>query len=213
VELPDERPRGRPRSVVADRAIVEAVLEEVIESGIDGLSLEQVAVRAGVAKATIYRRWANKEALVLDALTTVDEPLPELPGTSVRDDLVVLVDLIRRRSKEGIASRLYPIIISERTRYPEIVAKYKTMIVERRREAVRQAIRRGIANGELRDDLDVETLLLIICAPMLVQTYFWNPGVELPEDAPAVYVDAVLQGLAPRPGRTSAGRAARPSAQ
>src|SRR5205085_12543063 len=94
-ELPDERPRGRPRSLVADRAIVEAVLEELIESGIDGLSLEQVAARAGVAKATIYRRWANKEALVLDALTTVDEPLPDLPGTSVRDDLVVLVDSIR----------------------------------------------------------------------------------------------------------------------
>ena len=195
----DERPRGRPRSAVADRAIIEAVLEELIESGIDGLSLEQVAQRACVAKATIYRRWPNKEALVLDALLTVEEPLPELPGTSARDDLVALVDGIRRRKKHDVANRLYPGMISDGSRYPEIAATYKKVVVERRREMVRDAVRRGIANGELRDDLDVETLALMMVAPMLVQTMVWNPGVDQPEGLAATYVDALLDGLRATP--------------
>ena len=146
---------GRPRSTEADRAIIDAVLEEVIQEGIDGMSIEQVAARAGVAKATVYRRWPNKEALLLDAVTGVEVELPTLVGSSVRDDLVTLVDSMRRRIAdaaqpgESLASRLYPCMIAEGTRHPEIAAKYKQRVVEQRREAVREVIRRGIANGEL----------------------------------------------------------------
>lgn len=192
---------GRPRSVQADRAIVDAVLEEVIAVGIDGLSIEQVAARAGVAKATVYRRWPNKEALLLDAVTGVDVELPMLPGTSARDDLVILVDSMRRRIAdavqpgESMASRLYPCMIAEGARHPEIAAKYKQIVVEQRREAVREVIRRGVANGELRRDLDVETMLLLLIAPMLVQLYMWSAGVELPASSSATYVDGVLDGL------------------
>jgi len=192
---------GRPRSLQADRAIVDAVLEEVIAVGIDGVSIEQVAARAGVAKATVYRRWPNKEALVLDAVTGVEVELPTLPGTSARDDLVLLVDSMRRRIAdavqpgESVASRLYPCMIAEGVRHPEIAAKYKQVVVEQRREAVREVIRRGVANGELRRDLDVETMLLLLIAPMLVQMYMWSGGVELPASSSATYVDGVLDGL------------------
>jgi AcrR family transcriptional regulator len=197
-------PVGRPRSAVADRAIVDAVLEQVIAVGIDGVSIEQVAARAGVAKATVYRRWPNKEALILDAVTSVAVELPPLSGTSTRDDLVTLVDSMRRRgaepaiSPESTASRLYPCMIAEGARHPEIAAKYKQVVVEQRRQAVRAVIRRGIATGELRSDIDVETMLLLIVAPMLVQLYMWSPGIDLPRDSPATYVEAVLDGLRPR---------------
>jgi AcrR family transcriptional regulator len=192
---------GRPRSVEADLAIVDAVLEEVIAVGIDGVSIEQVAARAGVAKATVYRRWPNKEALVLDAVMGVKVELPDLPGISARDDLVALVDSMRRRvadaaqPAESTASRLYPCMIAEGGRHPEIAAKYKQIVVEQRREAVRTVIRRGIANGELRADIDVDTMLLLLIAPMLVQLYMWSAGVDLAADTPAAYVDGVLDGL------------------
>jgi AcrR family transcriptional regulator len=195
---------GRPRSTDADRAIVDAVLEGIIESGIDGLSIEQVAARAGVAKATVYRRWANKAALVLDAVTTIEVELPALAGDSARDDLVVLVESMRRRVADAVqpgestASRLYPCMIAEGARHPEIAAKYRQRVVEQRREAVRAVIRRGIANGELRGDLEVETMLLLLIAPMLVQLYMWSADVELPAGSSAIYVDAVLAGLKPR---------------
>jgi AcrR family transcriptional regulator len=196
---------GRPRSTEADRAIIDAVLEEVIEEGIDGMSIEQVAARAGVAKATVYRRWPNKEALLLDAVTGVEVELPTLLGTSVRDDLVVLVESMRRRVADAVqpgestASRLYPCMIAEGARHPEIAAKYKQHVVEQRREALRTVIRRGVVNGELRSDLDVETMLLLVIAPMLVQLYMWSAGVELPAESSATYVDSVLDGLRLRP--------------
>jgi AcrR family transcriptional regulator len=192
---------GRPRSVDADRAIIDAVLEEVIAVGIDGMSIEQIAARAGVAKATVYRRWPNKEALLLDAVTGVQVELPTLAGVSVRDDLVELVDSMRRRMAdaaqpgESLASRLYPCMIAEGTRHPEIAAKYKQRVVEQRREAVREVIRRGIADGHLRADLDVETMLLLLIAPMLVQLYMWSAGVALAPETSATYVDGVLDGL------------------
>ncbi|HEY4851574.1 MAG TPA: helix-turn-helix domain-containing protein, partial [Streptosporangiaceae bacterium] len=68
---------GRPRSEQADRAIIEAALSLFAESGPDGLCIEQVAARAGVGKATIYRRWPGKEDLLLDALAALKTPLPE----------------------------------------------------------------------------------------------------------------------------------------
>jgi AcrR family transcriptional regulator len=196
---------GRPRSTEADRAIIDAVLEEVIREGIDGMSIEQVAARAGVAKATVYRRWPNKAALLLDAVTGVEVELPTLVGSSVRDDLVTLVDSMRRRiaeaaqPSESLASRLYPCMIAEGARHPEIAAKYKQRVVEQRREAVREVIRRGVANGELRGDLDVETMLLLVIAPMLVQLYMWSAAEGLPAESSATYVDGVLDGLRLRP--------------
>ena len=76
------RPRrpGRPRSERADRAIIEAALSLFAESAPEGLCIEQVAARAGVGKATIYRRWPGKEDLLLDALAALKTPLPEPRG-------------------------------------------------------------------------------------------------------------------------------------
>ena len=72
----------------ADRAIIDAALSLFAEDGVEGLCIEKVAARAGVGKATIYRRWPGKEDLLLDALAALKTPLPEPRGESVRDDLV-----------------------------------------------------------------------------------------------------------------------------
>src|SRR6266581_9218717 len=83
---------GRPRSERADRAIMDATLSLFAESGAAGLCIEKVAARAGVGKATIYRRWPGKEDLLLDAMAWLRVPLPRPRGESVRDDLVALLD-------------------------------------------------------------------------------------------------------------------------
>lgn len=188
------RPPGRPRSADADRAIIDATLDLLIEAGVAALAVEQVAARAGVGKATIYRRWPNKEALILDALSALDEPLPELPGTSVRDDLVVIAQVMGRRNGP-LTSRLYAWMVAEGSRNPEIARTYKNLVLERRRESVREVIRRGIRTGELRRDLDVETLLLLVVAPMLVYTMHWHQGEEAPPGLAARLIDATLDGV------------------
>src|SRR3954451_25328604 len=90
------RPPGRPRSERAEKAIIDATLDLLVEeAGVAGVTIEAVAARAGVGKTTIYRRWANKEALIVDALATLKAPIPELTGLSAREDLLAFTRAVR----------------------------------------------------------------------------------------------------------------------
>jgi len=92
---------GRPRSAEAHRAILDAAAALFIEEGFDAMSVEGVATRAAVGKATIYRRWPSKEDLVIDAIAQVFAEAPRPETGSVRDDLVQLGDAGPRASKAG----------------------------------------------------------------------------------------------------------------
>src|SRR5579859_6951062 len=87
----ETRRPGRPRSEQAEQAIIEATLDLFAEQGFEGVCVEAVAARAGVGKATIYRRWPNKEELLLAAFGSLKSPFPEPAGESVRDDLLAMV--------------------------------------------------------------------------------------------------------------------------
>src|SRR5271168_2462929 len=89
-DCPAARRPGRPRSEQAEQAILEATIEAVGERGIDGVSCEDVASRAGVGKATLYRRWPGKEDLLIAAFAALKRPLPQPGGVSVRDDLIAM---------------------------------------------------------------------------------------------------------------------------
>ncbi len=194
----ERRPPGRPRSADADRAIVEATLDLLTESGVASLAIEQVAARAGVAKATIYRRWPNKEALILEALSTVEDRPVELPGTSLRDDLLALLRGIIGRTVDPRRSQLYAWMVAEGERSPEIAHRYKSRVVERRRELLRSVLRRWQEKGELRADIDIETAELLVAGPMLVYRVHWYPGKEPPPGLTERVLDAALYGIAAR---------------
>src|SRR5262245_34265059 len=84
--------RGHPRDARCDHAILQATLDLLVEAGAANLSIDGVAARAGVGKATIYRRWSSKEALVLETLSS-DATTIEIPDTgSLRGDLVAYYD-------------------------------------------------------------------------------------------------------------------------
>src|SRR6476619_329607 len=100
---PAERKPGRPRSAAAEKAILDAALQELAAAGVDGFSVEAVASRAGVGKTTIYRRWSNRDALILDALTALgEESQPDRVGSSVREDLVNTLEAIRERHQGSV---------------------------------------------------------------------------------------------------------------
>src|SRR6187431_450099 len=98
----DEAPRrGRPRSKGVDESILVATLELAGEVGIKGMSMDELAQRAGVSKATIYRRWPSKEILVLQALQTALQPLDDVDTGEVVEDLrLCLGQMIARMSKK-----------------------------------------------------------------------------------------------------------------
>ena len=187
---------GRPRSERAERAILEAALELFGESGVAGVGIEAVAARAGVGKATIYRRWPGKEDLLLDALSLLKSPLPEPHGQSVHEDLVAMLRVMCQDAADPTRMRRYALLLGEGEKYPRILQRYKETVVEPRREVIRSVLCRGIASAELRPDADIEVAVAMLTGAVMSQ------GKHYPELIPADYpervADHVLLGLAPR---------------
>ena len=195
---PAARPRrpGRPRSEQADQAIIDAALSVFAEHGVEGLCIEKVAAKAGVGKATIYRRWPGKEDLLLDALAALKTPLPEPGGDSVRDDLVALMQAMAADYADPRRAREFALLLGEGAKFPRLMAKYTETVVEPRRDVIRSVLRRGVTSGELRPDVDVEVALFMMTGAVIAR------GKHQPEAISARYaarvVDELLAGLAPR---------------
>lgn len=192
--------RGRPRSEAAERAIIESVMA-LLEDGVPlaELSIERIARTAGVGKATIYRRWSGKEELFVDVVRAAEAPDPELPGTSVRDDLVVLLESLRLRGLAGRTSAILHHVHAQMKSSPNLWAAYHDTVVVPRRRLCLEVLRRGQESGELRADTDVELLNDIVVGPLLVRTLL-RPDADLPDDLAERVVDTLLQGLRPVSG-------------
>ncbi|MEU8540787.1 TetR/AcrR family transcriptional regulator [Streptomyces sp. NPDC048717] len=190
--------RGRPRSEAAEAAIFDAAIG-MLEHGVPlaDLSIEKIARTAGVGKATIYRRWPGKEALLIDLLRSVEPPEPDLPGTSARDDLVVLLETLRQRGMVKRSSALLHNVYSQMRMYPKLWEAYHRTVIEPRRRLSLDAIRRGMAAGEIRPDLDVELVNDLFTGPLLLRTVI-RPDAPLEPGLAERIVDTVLEGVRPR---------------
>ncbi|NVI92347.1 TetR/AcrR family transcriptional regulator [Actinomadura sp. BRA 177] len=187
----ERRPGGRPRSERAEKAIIEATLDLLAEEpGVAGLSIEAVAARAGVGKTTIYRRWPSKDALILDALGAAKAPLPEPSGGSVRDDLVELARALTDE-RGSRYSRCFWNVIGGAEKHPELYARYKRDIIEPRRDIVRRVLRRGVENGELRADLDVEAAMALLLGALVPR----RPRETYPDGHAEAVVGTLLRGI------------------
>src|SRR5271169_1182948 len=201
---PASRRPGRPRSEQAEHAIIEATLDLFAEQGFEGVCVEAVAARAGVGKATIYRRWPNKEELLLAAFGSLKSPFPEPKGVSARDDLLAMVEVMCADKADPRKARRYALLLGEGEKYPRLMARYKETVVEPRHEVVRAIIRRGIASGELRADTDVEIGRLALTGTILAKEK--SADGELNGDFAAHVVDELLLGLAPKTPKTARSR-------
>lgn len=189
------RSPGRPRSAQADTAIVDATLALLSEEGFDRLSMDAVAARAGVGKATIYRRWPSKEALVIEAVARRTDPFPAMTGGSARERLVTLLEAIVATSRTGVG-RLLPCMVGASVTNPALARHYREQILEPRRARIAEIVREGVAAGELRAGLDAELAVDQIVGPLLYRIVFADQD-PVPGDHAARLVDAVLAGLAP----------------
>jgi AcrR family transcriptional regulator len=193
---PAARAPGRPRSLEAERAIIDAVLQLVAENGFDGLSVEGVAARAGVGKGTIYRRWSGKEAMLVDALASVSEELPEVPADEpVRDSLIALVDTIRSSTQDTPTGRLLPRVMASVQEFPDVIDQYRAQVVERRSQRMRDLLARGMERGELRVDLDIDVAVTLLVGPILYIVMMRSTAQPIDRATSERLVDGVLQGL------------------
>ncbi|MBY8881552.1 TetR/AcrR family transcriptional regulator [Actinacidiphila acidipaludis] len=144
---------GRPRSAAADRAILDATRAALAEVGWGGLTLGDVAARAGVAKTTLYRRWAGKNELVVDALAALFEEqldLPDLGGLEADIQGVVLrfAELIERPETRTALMA----VVAEAAQDDALRLRIREAIVDRQKHLVLLGRRRAQQRGELPPD-------------------------------------------------------------
>jgi AcrR family transcriptional regulator len=195
----DTRRPGRPRSPEAHAAILRAALELAVEGGLRGLSMEAIAARAGVGKATIYRRWKSKEALFVEAIGLIALN-PEVPDTgSVRDDF----EAISGAAVGGMAPeafRVLPRLMADAADDPELLEALHAALVRPRRATIATILRRGIERGELRPDLDVELTSDMIIGPLIARVLLSGGDPRVLEGYPMRVWDALARGIASGPG-------------
>jgi AcrR family transcriptional regulator len=188
----DARPRpGRRRDPACDRAILDAALATFVAHGYRGMSIEGVASRAGVGKATIYRRYASKAELLVDAMRRQLLLVDELPDTGdLRADLLAmyepLVELLRGRDGPLLVA-----FMTERFREPDLAAEFERSVVGGKRVHVRKLVNDAIARGQLPASTDVD--LFAQLAPALI----WHQALNnhpIDRDLVERIVDQILPG-------------------
>ncbi len=192
---PASRGPGRPRDATRDRAILAATLRILQEQGYGGLTIEGVAVAAGVGRPTIYRRWPSKQALVVAALVESNQlALPSPDTGSLRGDLIE----VQRRQVELMnapnARRVTAGLIADLATDPELAEKYVNDYLAPRRATVWQVLQRSVNRGELDAEVDFAFVYDLLVGPLFMRAVVW--GQPLAPDAAEKTVDVVLAAFA-----------------
>ena len=190
------RPLGRKRDESRDPEILRAALDVLTETGYERMTMDAVAARAKTGKATIYRRWASKAQLVVDAISSAGQKgiTADLPDTgSLRGDLLALA--ATGSTKENRKKlQLMAGLISALPHHPDLASIVQDQLVAPRTAQMRDLFERAAARGEITPGRNLDTLALV--APAM--TVYWLMIVNKPLDKAfyAVLVDEILLPMA-----------------
>jgi AcrR family transcriptional regulator len=152
--------RGRPRSERSHRAIIDATNELLEERGFVDLTIDEVAQRAQVSKATIYRRWPTKGTLVFEAFSADFMSRQPTPSTgSLRGDLLAALRSWIRTVKGTVTGRTLVGLIAEVQRDPELAEMWRAHFMIPVRAKHRAMVDRALERGEITKDVDAELVL------------------------------------------------------
>lgn len=195
-----QRKPGRPRSAQAHKAILDAALELLAQEGFQGLSIEDIAARAGVGKTTIYRRWSSKDELVIDAIHEIQVDLTTVDTGNFRNDLVILF----KAANQGIMThpllpQLVLRLISEFQANPEIFQVFLTQLLIPRIQRFMYMVEQAQARGEIRRDIDWTLALELISGPIFIHlliSHYLAPSMSSSDDKwIEQMIDAVMDGI------------------
>ncbi|WP_249643889.1 TetR/AcrR family transcriptional regulator [Nocardia sputi] len=156
---------GRPRDSDVDLAIVRATRDLLAERGYAGLTVDAVAMKAGIGKAAIYRRYATKQEMIFAATVhDMREQAPPDTGT-LRSDLAALTETIAAhlgRAPNDVLAGLLADIYAD----PALSARFAETFLERERQAVTEVLGRAVARGELAAQPDLTTVHALLLGPV-----------------------------------------------
>lgn len=157
--------RGRPRDRGIDRRILDATLGVVAERGIGGAAMDEIALRSGVSKPTIYGRWPSKEALCIEAIRYFSPELPVYDSVDPRTDCTKLLgDLlgVSAPRTDGLFAR----IIAEISGNSELARIFRDRMVEPPRRICERIVRRAIAARQLASGTNVALAVDLLVGPV-----------------------------------------------
>jgi AcrR family transcriptional regulator len=189
------RSLGRPREERADRAIVTATLELIAEHGVRDLRMDDIADRARVGKATIYRRHRSKDELVTAAVAALvsDIKVPDVGST--RRDLLELMRSAVDVYSGSVEAAVMPGLIDAMSRDAELARAVREGFLAGRRAALRAVLERGVERGDLRSDLDFELALDVLGGPLFYRLLV--TGGPIDRELAEGVVELILRGFAP----------------
>ena len=189
---PENQPSaGRPRSEEAHKAILDATLELLIEVGFSALTVEGVATRAGVGKATIYRRWPSKLPLVVEAFGQLPG-FEEVDTGDLAEDLKKMLRSYLKVFNSTPLSAVLPSLAGERTHNPELSQLFEPVSKGRRKPLIK-AFERAVERGEISPELDLDLAADLVVGPIAVALFF--KGGRLNPKMVGPMVDYALDGI------------------
>lgn len=187
------RPGGRPQDPDADQRILEAAIKLLSEQGFTRMSIEAVAAESGVAKTTIYRRFADKVDLVSAALNKYLAQMDPVELGSARKELVVHLQHNRERIDPAIPGSL----LAEEEANPRLLEVFREQVIHPRFAMIRETLERGIERGELRAGLDADVVTQLLVGAFFA--HYLHRG-RPDDDWPERVVDAIWPALVTPPG-------------
>ncbi len=161
------------------------------------MSIEAIAAHAGVGKKTIYRWWTSKEALVIDAIKSLQQTKnPVIDTGSLHEDLIVMFRNAFQTWSGLLARELLIKLLGEMTTHPEVYQAFYDQIIAPRFQQFTHVIQRAQAQGEVRQDLDANDIIGLLAGPVWYHLFFNASSTSPASDLPERLVDAVLQGIA-----------------
>jgi len=165
----------RTRSDAAHRKVLDAALELVAERGIEATSMDAIAAASGVSKATIYKHWKDKDALLLEMLGEVtglhDRPL--FDSGDVRADLINVLSY-RPPEDNPMRARIMPHLIAYSARNQEFGDAWRKAVMEPPRRELRRLLREGVKKGDLVLEIEEDAALAVLIGPIMYWYVFFR---------------------------------------
>jgi len=192
-------PSAERRSARSHQAVLDAALKLFRDRGYARLTVDSIATEAGVSKATIYRWWSNKAAILIEAFLASVEPHIAFPDSgSLREDLVSQASSLALVLGDPHLGGLVVALLGEAQRDVDLAAAFRDEWQLPRRAAGLEVVNRAVARGEIRPDGDPELVLDGVYGPLYLRLLFGHAPLD--EESLRHLVDQVINGLTPGAG-------------
>lgn len=195
----------RPKSTHAHAEVLKAALLLMAERGIDATSMDAIAERAGVSKATIYNHWRDKEALVLDAMADLHghHERPSFDTGDTRVDMIAVLSFQPAQNRAALQQRITPHLVAYSALHQKFGDAWRHQAMEPPRRELTALIQQGVRQGELRAQPDINFSLAMLLGPVLYRHIFQRSEASLASNLPERVVDAFWRAFGTRPPQSA----------